>query len=1333
MRPHSDSGRAAVVWAEGSQLRSTEAWSGTAPASSAQERLWFMSRYHGGGPAYTTVAAVRLKGPLNVVALEAALNALRRRHDILRTSFSDTGAGLLQSIAPALDQPLSLTDLQCLPPEAREPQALELATVLSELRFDLDCGPLMATDLLRLDNTHHLLLTACHHSIFDGPSCDLMMQELAEAYEAFELGEVPDFEPLPVQYHDLAVWEREQLHGSHFQRLLDFWRQELAGTPPLGLPTDFSRPSVRSMTGSVTRHLLPYRLADALDEFSRSHNMPLFAVLMSGLQVLLHRYTGQDDLAVGFPVDIRTCPEFERLIGPCTNSLVLRASLDGNPSFAELLNRQQQRLLEVYAHQNMPFARLVDELDQRHDPARSPLFDVSLQLRHVPCSLERGGLEWQPVAVETLGAQVDLALDMTQTGDGLAIGCRYNAGLFTEDTVSRLLGHYENLLGDLVQSPHKRVSELALLSETECRQILVEWNETAHQYPSEQCIHELFMVRAREKPDALAAAYRTQALTYGQLDEITDKLAAHLASLGAGPGRAVGMYTTPGLDIPIAFMGVLKTGAACLPLDPAHPMERVSFMIEDSEAALVVASSRLAETLQVRPGVRVVPLDPVLWKPPQTAEPCPATPDDIAYITYTSGSTGKPKGVAVRHRGMVSLMARGHDVHSPEVLSGTLLATSTSFDAGVGSVFMALTGGGCLILIDNILDPHLSLPVPVTLLDAVPSVVSQLVRQGTLPDTVHTVVLSGEPAPGPLVRRLYENHGVKRVFNEYGPTETTLTSTVALIPPDAEEHPPIGRPVWNTRVYVLDEYRNPVPVGVYGELYIAGVGVAAGYVNAPDLTEQRFLPDPFDADGGGRMYRTGDLVRYDAGGNLHFLGRADSQVKIRGCRIELGEVERVLLEHPAVQRAVVRAVPDAAGGQALAAHVMLWPRATLTRERLREHLKGHLPEVMIPTLVTFLDSLPLLPCGKIDIDALPAPLAVPPVVSAGEKTPEPLEAQLQRLWAEALGTEQVGLDDSFFDLGGHSLTAARLLASIREAVGGNPPLPLLFRAPTVRQFARAILAGETLAAGDCLVPVQPQGDRPPLFAAHHETGEAFCYVRLSKYLPPDQPLYGLRAEEERLSPCDLTLADLAADYVAAIRQRQPVGPYYLLGYSQAAMLAWELARQLRDQGQEIGLLALIDYPADYDDYMPPCGLPRLRDPWQLLRDLPFTWAYDWRLTWGERRAEWVNRLRQLSAACGCGTFDPQPDIVADPIRRGRLDSMLRAYRPEPYDGDVVLFRARQQCLFCSHDRAMGWRRLVQGRLDTVSIPGIHARMMHDPAVESIAKHLSKRLQEPRFQ
>lgn len=1283
-----------------------------------------MSRYHSGSFPQATLTAVRVSGALSAGVLETALNILRSRHGALRTSFLDTALGLLQNISPPEDQPLVLTDLRSLPREAREARASELVRAIAETGFDLDCGPLVVTDLVCLDDDLHLLLIACHPSVCDSRSCELIVQEIAEVYAALEGGYPPEFEPVRWQYHDLAAWEREQLSGVRWQLLLDFWRRELACVPPLQLPTDFPRPPVRSMAGSLTHYLLPGRLVEALAGAARRHETTLFAVLLSGLQVLLHRYTGQDDLTVGFPVDCRSRQEVRGTIGPCTNFLVLRASLAGDPSFAQFLSRQRQRLLEVRAHQDVSFARLVDELDERHDPARSPLFDVSMQLRQAPSSIEIAGLLWEPMAFDTPGAQLDLAFDITQTEDELEVSCRYNTDLFTEDTIHRLLQHYENLLGDIARNEHKRVSELALLSEVERHRILVEWNDTAHAYPSEQCIHDLFMARARDKPHALAAAYQTQTLTYQQLDEITDRLAAFLASLGARPGEVVAMYTAPGLDIPIAFMGVLKTGAACLPLDPAHPMERVSYMIGDGGAKLVVASSRLAEALQVGPGVRVVPLDPVLWGAPETTSLASATPDDIAYITYTSGSTGKPKGVAVRHRGMVSLMSRGHDVHSPEVLSGTLLATSTSFDAGVGSVFMALTGGGCLILIDNILDPQLSTPVPVTLLDAVPSVVSQLMSQGTLPDTVHTVGLSGEPAPGALVRRLYEEHGARRVFNEYGPTETTLTSTVALIPRDPDEHPSIGRPVWNTRVYVLDKYWSPVPVGVWGELYIAGVGVAAGYVNAPELTAERFLPDPFDADADARMYRTGDVVRYDAGGNLHFRGRVDSQVKIRGCRIELGEIERVLLEHPAVQRAVVRA----ADSQTLAAYVVLWPRAALTRERLREHLKAHLPEVMIPTLVAFLDALPLRPCGKIDVAALPPPVAAVAPACTAEEACEPLEAQLQRLWAAALGTEHVGLDDSFFDLGGHSLTAARLLASIREAIGGNPPLPLLFRAPTVRQFAQAIFAGETLSGGDCLVPVQPHGERPPIFAAHHETGEAFCYVRLTKYLPEDQPLYGLRAAEEGLSRPDLTLVDLASRYVAAIRARQPVGPYHLLGYSQAAMLAWELALQLREQGQEVGLLAIVDYPADYDAYLPPCGLPRLHDPWQLLRDLPFTLAYDWRLTWGELRAEWVNRLRQLAAACGRGTYDPQPDIVPDPIRRGRLDSMLRAYRPAPYDGDVVLFRARQQCLFCSHDRAMGWRNLVRGRLEVVDIPGIHARMMHDPAAISLARHLAKRLQ-----
>lgn len=1031
-----------------------------APASFTQERLWFVSRYYAGSPAYNSGVGLHLHGPLDVPMLELALNEVRRRHCVLRATFAQTDHGLMQVVAPFEPTPLPLADYRHHPSRERQRLADELAHDVVRRPFDLDHGPLMIAELALMDETEHLLAMAFHHTVFDGWSRTVMLDDLAEFYAALVENREPDLPPLTRQYHDYATWQRQQFHGGLFDDLLEFWRKELDGVVPLELPTDYPRGAVRTTSGELARKLLPADLTAQIKAFARSQRCTLYTFLVSAMQALLHRHTDQDDLTIGFPAAGRTHVEFENLIGPFINTLVLRADLSGDPVFSEFLSRQRRRVLEAIGHQGMPFERLVHELGVSRTMSHPPLFQVLMQLRnYAGGDLDKGGLHWTPVRTFRHAAQFDLSFSGHEAPEGLQLNVEYNSDLFKAQTVNGWFDHYEILLRGILAHPHSRISRLPVMSAAERVQLLVGWNRTETGYPQEACLHDLFLAQARRVPDKPAVVSGTSRLTYRELDEQSEMLARHLLARDCGNGARVGIYVERSPDIPVAFVGIMRAGAACVPLDPNYPLQRTQLMASDAGVSLIVASDGLAERLAELP-------QPVL-RMSEARQPLvdsgplpPVNPESIAYITYTSGSTGRPKAVPVPHAGCVSLLSNSRDVYTEQAAAGALMSFSIAFDASVRSIYVPLIAGGCLIILDGLLDlVSRTPPAPVTLMSIVPSAMAELLRHGRLPDSLDTVIFIGEPLPAELVRRVYEAGHVRRVFNQYGPTETTWYCLQSPVERGVTDPPPLGRPVANMKMYVLDKYGNPAPQGTHGELYIGGLGVTEGYLNRPELTRERFLPDPFAGDPKARMYRTGDLVRYDDEGRLHFLGRTDFQVKIRGCRVELPEVEAALEQHPAVSRAVVVAQAETPESLRLVGYVAAPDTAGLAPADLRSHLGGLVPEYMIPSLIMILPALPLKPNGKVDRQALPEPQVT--VSDLEDAVPaSDLERQLLQFWSETLGLPRIGLDDSFFDLGGHSLLAARLFATMREQAGLEPPLTLLFQAPTVRQFARAVAAAE---------------------------------------------------------------------------------------------------------------------------------------------------------------------------------------------------------------------------------------------------------------------------------
>ena len=1059
------------------------------PLSFAQERLWFLDQLAPNNSVYNVPLAVRIGGLLNVVALEQGLNEVVRRHEVLRTTFNVEGGRPYQVVAPSLTLPLPIVDLRALALDEREAQVQRLATEETQRLFSLAQGPLLWAKLLRLGEEEHVLLVTMHHIVSDDWSVvGVLDQELAVLYEAFSKGEPSSLPGLPIQYADYAVWQQEWLQGKVLEALLSYWRERLAGAPPaLELPTDRPRPPLQTYRGATHLLMLPGTLSQRLQSLSQREGVTLFMMLLGAFEVLLHRYTGQDDIVVGTPIAGRNRPEIEGLIGFFVNTLVLRTDLSGDPTFRELLGRVRGVTLGAYDHQDLPFERLVEELQPERNLSHNPLFQVAFAFQDAYASaLHLPGLTATPVKVDTATALFDLTLFVEEHARGLRLVLEYNTGLFDAETIARMMGHLQTLLEGIVANSDRRLSDLPLLTEDERHQLFVEWNDTATEYPQDQCIHQLFEAQVERTPGAVAVVYGDEHLTYRELHERANQLAHHLQELGIGPEVLVSICVERSLEMVAGILGVLKAGGAYVPLDPSYPKERLAFMLADTQSPVLLTQEQFLRDLPEHKA-HVVCLDKdwgaIARK--STENPVSGTStSNLAYVIYTSGSTGRPKGIAIEHQGAVTLLHWARETFTQESLAGVLAVTSICFDLSIFELFAPLSWGGKVILTESALHlPTLSATEDITLINTVPSVMANLLKINGVPASVRTVNLAGEPLQNVLVQRTYDQNNVQRVFNLYGPSEDTTYSTYALVKRGASDSPPIGRPVANTQVYLLDPDLNPAPVRVSGEVYIGGVGLARGYHKRPELTAENFIPHPFGDEPGARLYKTGDLARYLPDGNIEFLGRMGHQIKMRGFRIELGGIEALLGQHPGIQQVVVVARKDEPGdpsapprperdeglragvsirlrllNQQLVAYVVPAEGQAPTTSELRGFLRQKLPEYMVPSAFVELEALPLTPNGKVDRKALPAPGPERPALGGAYVAPRtPVEEALADIWREVLGVEKVGILDSFFELGGHSLLATRVVSRLCEAFDIELPVSSLFESITVAELTDCIV------------------------------------------------------------------------------------------------------------------------------------------------------------------------------------------------------------------------------------------------------------------------------------
>jgi amino acid adenylation domain-containing protein len=1158
---------------------------GQLPLSFAQSRLWFLYQLEGATGTYNMTGALSLSGPLQVEALKQALRTIIQRHESLRTSFQTVDGVPVQVIDPQPVWELTMVNLA-----GKETEAEKLAYRESQTPFDLTKSPLLRVTLLKLQPEKHILLINMHHIISDGWSIGVFIRELSHLYGAFVAGKEATLPTLPIQYADFAVWQRQWLQGKVLGTQLEYWKQQLADAPPLlELPTDRPRPAIQTFQGKTERFWLDSKLTQELKALSQQSGCTLFMTLLAAFAVVLSRYSGQTDIVIGSAIANRNRREIEGLIGFFVNTLALRLDLSEKPSFATFLKQVQTVTQDAYEHQDLPFEMLVEELQLERKLDRNPLVQVGFILQNAANEAWKlPGLTIEEMSWELDSARLDLEVHLSEVNDGLTGLCCYNIDLFDGSMIARLLEHFQNLLRAIIVNPQESVSLLPLLSKQEQKQLLVDWNQTQADYPKDTCIHQLFEAQVERTPDAIAVVFEEQSLTYTELNHRANQLAYYLRTLGVGAEVLVGISLERSLEMIIGLLAILKAGGAYLPLAPDYPIERLQFMLEDSQVSFLITQRSLLAVLPPSQA-NVICLDEIeeqVSQYPQDNLQSELTSSNLANVIYTSGSTGKPKGVMVEHRGLVNLASSQIQSFAVNHNSRVLQFASFSFDACISEILMTFGSGATLYLAqkDALLpgQPLIERLVKngITHVTLPPSALVVLPKE-SLPN-LQTLIVAGEACSLDLVKQWSVG---RNFFNAYGPTEASVCATIAQCSQD-DLIVTIGKAIANVQIYILDAFLQPVPVGVSGELYIGGVGVARGYLNRPELTAERFIPNPFyppltSLDKGveqpSKLYKTGDLARYLPDGNIEYLGRIDNQVKIRGFRIELGEIEAVLSQCPDVQNTAVIVREDTPGDKRLVAYVVLTSDSQITTSELRQFLANQLPAYLVPNTFVILDDLPLTPNGKCDRRSLPIPddQTRKNIPKIGPRNL--VELQLAQIWSEILGINNIGIQENFFELGGHSLLAVSLINRIEQKLDKRLPLTSLFQNGTIASLAKLLAQETTQPASSPLIAIQSQGNKTPFFAVHPIGGNVLCYADLARNLGTKQPFYGLQSLG--LSELEKTVAsieEMAMIYIEAIQTVQASGPYYLGGWSMGGVIAFEIAQQLLTQGQEVALLALID-------------------------------------------------------------------------------------------------------------------------------------------------------------
>lgn len=1297
------------------------------PLSPGQEQVWFHAQLAGSAPVYNESVTIHKRGPMDPVVLERCFHEIARRHEVCRSAFLVIDGKVVQRVDPNVRVNLPFTDLSHLPLGARETESVRIATEDVRRPFDLNAAPLFRLHLVKWADDYHRIYLTLHHLVFDGVSIyRVMISELGALYAAYSSGQPSPLPELAAQYRDYAAWKQQRLANGCDAVQMKYWRETLSrGLPSLELPTDRPRPAQPTYRGSMETCTIRAPLVAAVKELAKSEGATPYTILLAVFQVLLYRYSGQDEIIVGGATNTRSRPELEPLIGYFLNAVVFRTRVGTDLSFRQFLGLVKSTVLGALTHCEIPFDAIVRELAPKRDPGRHPLFQVLFSMRPPFTDFPEG---WDVTDMEAHSGATgfDLFVEFSEHPDALAGRFVYSTELFDRATILRLLGHFEELLRQLLANPDQTVSEVSLLTEQERHTLLVEWNNTAKSFPK-LLIHELFESQVDANPGRCALVFRGRQLTYAELNARSNKLAHFLRLNGAVKGSLVGVYMERSVEMVVALLAILKSGCAYVPFDPELPVSRLNLLLEDSRPACVIIQAQLSHNLAGYTGTKLA-FDSGhqgIDGQPDSNPQIPVEPTDAIYAIYTSGSTGVPKAAINTHEAVANRILWMQDHYRLHAGDRILQKTPYSFDVSVWEFFWPITCGATLVLADpgGHRDPAYIAGIiaseGITTIHFVPPMLREFLEASNLDrcGSLRRVFSSGEALPPDLRQKFYQRLRALKMsaelHNLYGPTEAAVDVTYwDCGTPAPCASVPIGRPIANVKAYILDRHLAPAPIGVAGELYIGGIAVARGYLNRPELTAERFIPDPFDNHPGACLYKTGDRARFLADGNIEYLGRNDNQVKLRGFRIELGEIESTILLHDQVRMAAVALRQDHNREGQLIGYVVPAGSA-LEAHALKAFLKERLPEYMVPARFVFLDSLPLLVNGKLNRSALPEPqgpesLETRKLVAARNA----VEQKLVAIWENLLNQRPIGIRDNFFDLGGHSLLLMRLIAQIQKQFSLRLPLATVFTSPTIEALASVISARKASAAVCRVIPIKPEGTQPPFICL----GAGPLFLPLARLLGPEQPFYGLdltALNEIRLpNPC--RLEDLATYVVEAIREFQPEGPYRLGGWCLYGLLAYEAAHRLTAQGHQVQLLTLFDTRnTAYARSLSPGGRLQMKAQkwWFHLNNL-LTASPSKMIRYSRERINFLlGKIRDTDTQL----------IDLDMLDIGPIVfSAVNEYTPPHYSGRVVMVQGTDTPAGKHWQMAVQWCQALWGQSSLYHVPGGHVTMFKSPYVEALA-------------
>lgn len=1294
-----------------------------APLSFSQESMWFLQQLDPESTVYNSNRLIKFTGGIDRVAMERALNALIRRHEPLRTFYPNEGGRPVQAVQSFKPLTLTYVDYSDFTDEKKYEAIYKYVSDHGFQAYNLQHGPIVVSALLHLASNEDVLFFGTHHICSDAWSREVYTSELLQVYDSYRVGKEPVLSDLPIQYTDYALWQREWLSGDTLATFTEHWKKILSGDLPiLDLPTSRSRPILQTFHGTRYRFPFSQALTSQLKSFCQRERITLFHLCMAAFANLLMVYTGQEDIIMGCPFANRSHHELNNLVGLFVNTLPIRLNLSGNPSVRDLLKQAREVMLDAFAWQAAPFEALVSEISPERDLSRTPVFQVAINMRNVSkqqqASIE--GLEMENLLIEDIPAPFDISLEFDDVGGSFVASFLYNADLFDEKTIIHMAAHYQNLLAEFLLKTDRPISELEMLTSSERKRIVMDWNENRMDFP-QVCIHDLIAEQSKKNPDAIAVTCNGKSLTYAEIDKKANQLAHYLKNMGVQAGSRIGVYLPRSENSIVMLLAILKAGAAFIPLDLTHPSERIAYVVNDADPLIIITTSTLKSQLPDNIQRIFLDTESSLIDACEPHAPVSGTNNESSiYMIYTSGSTGRPKGVVNVHKGLVSYLTHMKNKFRFCPSDSIVQLTSLSFDISIFEIFETLLCGGRIFLMD---DNQMRDPVfidkeiiehQVTFISMVPTMLRALCKAAEERElknnNLRMFFSGGESLLKEDVELLRKAYGESLlVVNQYGPTECTisLTNYIVPIPPINElQSIPIGKPVSNTRAYILDKYLRPVPVGVKGELFIGGIGVGSGYWRQPELTAQRFLPDPFWQDG--RMYRTGDIAWYMPDGTICFQGRLDHQIKIRGYRVELGEIESAIKDFPGIKDAVVN-FWQREGTEVLAAYITITVKDQEKKKKgLREYLASRLPVYMVPSALIVLKEIPLTSSGKVDRRALPEP-------EDEEKQSRYLaprnntENHLVAIWEEVLGIKKIGVTDNFFELGGHSLLAVRVFSLIEKEFGASLPLTLLFKEGTIEALALSLINTKNASLKNGVVPIKPEGIERPIFILSAN----MSMRKLALALAENRPIYALHPYENGQQVFRDSIEETAKVYYKCLTDFDPQGPYLLLGHSANGLYALELARLLRKEGKKVEFLGLLDT-------YPPGPVPRVNQIDRMkfhlnnLRKNNLSQNIKYLVRSAQRETK---RWRQTVVDFKTIKLRIHKEI------KGDQHLLFMMYKPELYDGEVVLFSVNSRTSYLRFDPMEQWSTIISGSFERIVVDGDHISLLEPPQVNQLAEKI----------